>query len=181
MYVLKQIKKKIIWSLFERFIRNEFIYWLTNVLYMLFAWYYVAIFVSVVSIVMTFMCKVQSGVERLSGKEKNNTHIHSGRAHRCRLLARRHGWTSLKKKSENKVWVHCIVTCSISVGKRTGLKKGHATCTHVTCVCLLSSITADKVLGRSCAIFFFLLYFSHRSWFLFFIFPLFSVNQKGRQ
>lgn len=37
---------------------------------MLFAWYYVAIFVSVVSIVMTFMCEVQSGVKRLSGKEK---------------------------------------------------------------------------------------------------------------
>lgn len=43
---------------------------------MLFAWYYVAIFVSVVSIVMTFMCKVQSGVKRLSGKEKKQ-HTHT--------------------------------------------------------------------------------------------------------
>lgn len=67
----------------------EFIYGLSDVLYMLFAWNYVAIFVLVVSIVMTFMCKVQSGVKacQKNKKEKNGTTFsHTGsflRAGRC--------------------------------------------------------------------------------------------------
>lgn len=64
----------------------EFIYGLTDVLYMLFAWYYVAIFVLVVSIVMTFMCEVQSGM-----KACQKTFSPTGRflrAGRCWLLSR---------------------------------------------------------------------------------------------
>lgn len=50
--------KKEIWCLSGRPIGNEFIYWILNVLYLLFAWYYVAIFVLVVSIVTIFMLGV---------------------------------------------------------------------------------------------------------------------------
>lgn len=67
-----ETEKKNLSDLYRRDLSEiEFIYGLTDVLYMLFAWYYVAIFVLVVSIVMTFMCEVQSGVKAC---QKNLTH-----------------------------------------------------------------------------------------------------------
>lgn len=101
-------KKKKLSDLYRRGLSEiEFIYGLTDVLYMLFAWYYVAIFVLVVSIVMTFMCEVQSSV-----KACQKTFLHTGRflrAGKCWLLT-----TRRKKKKYIYIiykYIHIQVFC----------------------------------------------------------------------